>query len=250
MATDGVSLFYNPEFVAKLTPPELLGAWHTKSCIRRCNITPGGGHVRRNVGMSLATSPSIHSFGMQTSRSLPGHSMIRPFRNLSAERIYNLIAEEKTATLAAAVATAPRIQVRRSFGSGGRAVHSSVQGSSDRRRIWPGHGWPNPDKEGAPATSDQIEKQQMSWTGAVEQAEVVARYGWQSSGRSAPRHGSGGSGDRGLEAALRNSFAAAIPEDYSWSSPTVATSTQDYTCRVFARMVWARLRSCGLLWLD
>jgi len=25
MATDGVCLFYNPEFVAKLTPPELLG---------------------------------------------------------------------------------------------------------------------------------------------------------------------------------------------------------------------------------
>ncbi len=34
---------------------------------------------------------------------------------------------------------------------------------------------PNPDKDGAAATSDQIEKQRMSWTGAVEQAEVVAR---------------------------------------------------------------------------
>jgi hypothetical protein len=41
---------------------------------------------------------------------------------------------------------------------------------------------PNPDKEGAPATSDQIEKQQMSWTGAVEQAEVVARMAGKAPG--------------------------------------------------------------------
>ena len=92
MATDGVSLFYNPEFVAKLTPPELLG------CLAHEVMHPAlQHHTRRgtrslkrwNVACDFAINPLIRDANL----TLPAGALYDPrFRDLSAERIYNLIA--------------------------------------------------------------------------------------------------------------------------------------------------------------
>jgi predicted metal-dependent peptidase len=51
MATDGVSLYYNPEFVDTLNAATLAGTWLTRSCTRRSTIMCGVPGVIRNGGM-------------------------------------------------------------------------------------------------------------------------------------------------------------------------------------------------------
>jgi predicted metal-dependent peptidase len=217
MATDGVSLFYNPEFVAKLTPPELLG------CLAHEVMHPAlQHHTRRgtrsakrwNVACDFAINPLIRDANL----ALPAGALYDPrFRNLSAERIYNLIAEEEDGN-----------------SRGGQGDGSTNSGSGDPASQGEGQGTavpvttggfgqvidaPNPDQAGAQATSDQIEKQRMSWTGAVEQAEVIARMAGKTPAGLRRAMESAEKASVDWRAALRNSFAAAIPEDYTWSSP-------------------------------
>jgi predicted metal-dependent peptidase len=216
MATDGVSLFYNPEFVAKLTPPELLG------CLAHEVMHPAlQHHTRRgtrsakrwNVACDFAINPLIRDANL----ALPAGALYDPaFRNLSAERIYNLIAEDEDGGSAGGNGNS---------GCGDPSTHGDEKGTSEPKVPVTDGGFgqvidaPNPDKEGAPATSDQIEKQQMSWTGAVEQAEVVARMAGKAPCGVRRALEAAGRATVDWRAALRNSFAAAIPEDYSWSSP-------------------------------
>jgi hypothetical protein len=140
MATDGVSLFYNPEFVTKLTPPELLG------CLAHEVMHPAlQHHTRRgtrsakrwNVACDFAINPLIRDANL----TLPAGALYDPaFRNLSAERIYNLIAEDKDGDSAGGHGNgSPEFRVRRSFDPGRREGNFSAQGSGDRRRFWPGH---------------------------------------------------------------------------------------------------------------
>ena len=121
MATDGVSLFYNPEFVAKLTPPELLG------CLAHEVMHPAlQHHTRRgtrspkrwNVACDFAINPLIRDANL----ALPAGALYDPaFRNLSAERIYNLIAEDKDGDSAGGQwRRLHEFRDRRSFGPGRR----------------------------------------------------------------------------------------------------------------------------------
>ena len=94
MATDGVSLFYNPEFVNTLNAAELAGVLahevmhpalqhHT----RRGNRTP----ARWNMACDYAINPILLDAGL----TLPKDVLIdNRFRGMSAERIYNLIEED------------------------------------------------------------------------------------------------------------------------------------------------------------
>ena len=77
MATDGVSLFYNPEFVAKLTPPELLG------CLAHEVMHPAlQHHTRRgtrslkrwNVACDFAINPLIRDANLE----LPAGALYDP----------------------------------------------------------------------------------------------------------------------------------------------------------------------------
>src|SRR6266540_2235670 len=219
MATDGVSLFYNPEFVAKLTPPELLG------CLAHEVMHPAlQHHTRRrnrsakrwNVACDFAINPLIRDANL----ALPAGALYDPaFRNLSAERIYNLIAEDKDDSVGGSGDGSTN------SGSGDPSAQGDEKGTAVHKVPATDGGFgqvidaPNPDKEGAPATSDQIEKQRMSWTGAVEQAEVVARMAGKAPGGVRRAMEAADRATVDWRAALRNSFAAAIPEDYSWSSP-------------------------------
>ena len=168
MATDGVSLFYNPEFVAKLTPPELLG------CLAHEVMHPAlQHHTRRgtrspkrwNIACDFAINPLIRNANL----ALPAGALYDlAFRNLSAERIYNLIAEDNDGASGSGSGDGSSNSV-----SGDTSAQGEDKGTSAPNVPSTDGGFgqvidvPNPDKEGAPATSDQLEKQRMSWTGAV-----------------------------------------------------------------------------------
>jgi len=95
MATDGVSLLYNPEFVETLNAAELAGVLahevmhpalqhHT----RRGDRDP----ARWNIACDYAINPMLLDAGL----TLPKDVLIdNRFRGMSAERIYNLIEEDE-----------------------------------------------------------------------------------------------------------------------------------------------------------
>ena len=64
MATDGVSLFYNPAFVEMLNAAELAASWPTRSCTRRFNITRVAETVIESAGRWHVTMPSTLYFSM------------------------------------------------------------------------------------------------------------------------------------------------------------------------------------------
>jgi hypothetical protein len=82
---------------------------------------------------------------------------------LSAERIYNLIAEDKDGDSAGGQGNGSE-----NSESGDPSAQEDVMGTSASKVPVTGGGFgqvidaPHPDKDGAPATSDQIEKQRMS----------------------------------------------------------------------------------------
>jgi predicted metal-dependent peptidase len=94
MATDGVSLFYNPDFVDTLFAAELAGVLAHEVLhpglqhhVRRGNRTP----KRWNVACDYAINPLVVDAG----RTLPKGALLEDrFRGMSAERIYNLRVEE------------------------------------------------------------------------------------------------------------------------------------------------------------
>ena len=95
MATDGVSLFYNPAFVETLNAAELAGVLahevmhpalqhHTRRGDRDRN--------RWNMACDYAINPLLLDAGL----TLPKDVLIdHRFRGMSAERIYNLIEEQQ-----------------------------------------------------------------------------------------------------------------------------------------------------------
>jgi predicted metal-dependent peptidase len=95
MATDGVSLFYNPDFVSALPAAELCGVLAHEVLhpalqhhVRRGNRST----VRWNKACDYAINPLVVDAGL----SLPNGILLEDrFRGMSAERIYNLLAEEE-----------------------------------------------------------------------------------------------------------------------------------------------------------
>jgi predicted metal-dependent peptidase len=95
MATDGISLFYNPRFVDTLTAAELCGVLAHEVLhpglqhhVRRGNRSP----VRWNMACDYAINPLVVDAGL----SLPVGILLEDrFHGMSAERIYNLLVEEE-----------------------------------------------------------------------------------------------------------------------------------------------------------
>jgi predicted metal-dependent peptidase len=95
MATDGVSLFYNPGFVDTLTTSELVGVLAHEVLhpglqhhIRRGNRSP----FRWNRACDYAINPLVLDAGLVLPK---GILLEERFRGMSAERIYNLLQEEE-----------------------------------------------------------------------------------------------------------------------------------------------------------
>lgn len=95
MATDGVSLFYNPAFVETLNAAELAGvlAHEVMHPALQHHMRRGDrDRLRWNVACDYAINPLLLDAGL----TLPKDVLIEQrFRGMSAERIYNLIEEQQ-----------------------------------------------------------------------------------------------------------------------------------------------------------
>ena len=95
MATDGISMFYNPEFVETLNAAELIGVLAHEvmhPALQHHTRRGDRNQARWNMACDYAINPMLLDAGL----TLPKDVLIDDrFRGMSAERIYNLIEEEK-----------------------------------------------------------------------------------------------------------------------------------------------------------
>ena len=218
MATDGVSLFYNPEFVDTLNAGELAGVLahevmhpalqhHT----RRGDRSP----VRWNMACDYAINPILLDAGL----TLPKDVLIdNRFRGMSAERIYNLIEEDEKEQ-----GSTGQSESQTENGSGGSedgSLQNDPCGDEPSAPSTPGGvgqvlDAPAPEEEDGPSIAEQARE----WQIAVEQAETVAKVAGKLPGGTV----------RALEAAqaakvdwrelLRRAWSDTIPSDYTWTRP-------------------------------
>jgi len=214
MATDGISLFYNPDFVDTLNAATLCGV------LAHEVLHPGlQHHVRRsgrdpkrwNEACDYAINPILLDAGLH----LPEGVLVdHRFRGMSAEQIYNQLQTE------AEQEPGDQDDMQETEGDGAASPHASPGDS--------GVAWA-PETDGgigqvldAPATNEEaptVEEQAREWSVAVNQAVTLATQAGKvpaSIERTL---------DGAAEAAvdwrelLRRAWSETTPADYSWMRP-------------------------------
>ena len=233
MATDGVSLFYNPKFVDTLNAAQLAGVLaHEVMHPALQHHTRRGDRdgARWNMACDYAINPILLDAGL----TLPKDVLIdNRFRGMTAERIYNLIEQEEDPGGASE-------QPENQPGTGSGAPesgslpndHCSDEPSAPATLGGVGQVLDSPAPEEGDGPS--IGEQAREWQIAVEQAETVARVAGKLPGEAV----------RALEASqaakvdwrelLRRAWSDTIPADYSWTRPN-------------RRHVWAGLYLPGIV---
>jgi predicted metal-dependent peptidase len=218
MATDGVSLFYNPAFVETLSAPELAGVLahevmhpalqhHTRRADR--------GPTRWNMACDYAINPLLVDAGLV----LPKDVLLDDrFRGMNAERIYNLLMEEEPQNQQQSEAA----DDSEKSSSSGNDQGGADEESSDEPNV--------PETPGgigqvldAPLPKDddgkEAAEQARDWQIAVEQAGSLAKLAGK-----VPA-GLGRALEGAAEAAvdwrelLRRLWSETTPADYSWMRP-------------------------------
>ncbi len=218
MATDGVSLFYNPEFVDTLNAAELAGVLahevmhpalqhHT----RRGDRNP----ARWNMACDYAINPILLDAGL----TLPKDVLIdKRFRGMSAERIYNLIQEDEKQE-----GSTGQSESRTENGSGGSG-YGSLQndpcGDEPSAPSTPGGvgqvlDAPAPEEGDGPSIAEQARE----WQIAVEQAETVAKVAGKLPGGTVSALEAAQAARVDWRELLRRAWSDTIPSDYTWTRP-------------------------------
>ncbi|HKR27623.1 MAG TPA: VWA-like domain-containing protein [Acidobacteriaceae bacterium] len=232
MATDGVSLFYNPEFVDTLNAAELAGVLAHEvmhPALQHHTRRGDRDHRRWNMACDYAINPILLDAGL----TLPKDVLVKGrFRGMSAERIYNLIEEDekqegstgKSESQSGNASAAPEDGSLQNDEPGNEPHAPSTPGGVGQVLDAP-----EPEAESGPSVAEQARE----WQIAVEQAETVAKVAGKLPG---------GAG-RALEASkaakvdwrelLRRAWSDTIPSDYSWTRPN-------------RRHVWAGLYLPGI----
>jgi predicted metal-dependent peptidase len=216
MATDGVSLFYNPDFVETLNAATLAGT------LAHEVVHPAlHHHVRRsgrdpkqwNIACDYAINPLLVDAGL----SLPeGVLLDDRFRAMSAEQIYNLIESE-------AAQGASDGEEENESGGEGSDVEQSLASESNEVPAPVTEGGvgqvldaPAPDEESSTVT---VEEQVREWDIAVSQATTVARQaGKVPAGLNRALEGAAEAAVDWREL-LRRLWSETTPADYSWMRP-------------------------------
>jgi predicted metal-dependent peptidase len=214
MATDGVSLFYNPDFVETLNAATLAGtlahevmhpALHHHA--RRSGRDP----ERWNVACDYAINPLLIDAGL----SLPEGVLIDDrFRGMSAEQIYNLLESE--------------LEPEQDSGhesqddeSGEEETNDSSDGDSNppSAPVTDGGIGQVLDAPEADEESQTIEEQAREWEVAVSQAATVAKQaGKLPAGLKRTLEGAAEATVDWREM-LRRFWSETSPADYSWMRP-------------------------------
>lgn len=218
MATDGVSLFYNPDFVDTLNAAELAGVLAHEvmhPALQHHTRRGDRDQARWNMACDFAINPMLLDAGL----TLPKDVLIDDrFRGMSAERIYNLIEDDEKQESSSG-------QSESQVGNGSNApkddsLQNDPCGNEPAVPSTPGGVGQVLD---APALEEaagpSIAEQAREWQIAVEQAETVAKAAGKLPGGAV----------RALEASqaakvdwrelLRRAWSDPIPSDYSWMRP-------------------------------
>jgi predicted metal-dependent peptidase len=216
MATDGVSLYFNPKFVEGLSSAELIGtlAHEVMHPALQHHTRRGGRNPRRwNMACDYAINPMLVDAGL----SLPKDVLMdHRFRGMSAEEIYNRLEAEEDRS-------SPDQDVDRNRqGSSGEGGEEQATGDADTPQVPEtagGIGQVLDATTDAEGSSSSVEEQKREWQMAVQQAENVASLAGKMPAGAA----------RSLEAAkaacidwrelLRRAWSETIPADYSWTRP-------------------------------
>jgi predicted metal-dependent peptidase len=218
MATDGVSLLYNPQFVETLNAPELAGvlAHEVMHPALQHHTRRGDRSLARwNMACDYAINPILLDAGL----TLPKDVLIdNRFRGMSAERIYNLIEEDEKQEV-----TSSQSESQAENSSSAQKDDSAQNAEAGREPQAPltpgGVGQvldaPEPEAESGLSVAEQARE----WQIAVEQAETVAKVAGKLPGGAV----------RAVEAAqaakvdwrelLRRAWSGTIPSDYTWTRP-------------------------------
>ena len=233
MATDGVSLFYNPDFVETLNAATLAGtlAHEVMHPALHHHLRRSGRDPKRwNVACDFAINPLLVDAGL----SLPDGVLIdNRFRGMSAEQIYNLLESESEQEAGQESGREGKKDEPR----GGEQQDEAQDGSDSNEPSAPitegGIGQvldaPQPDEE-----TPTIEEQAREWDVAVNQATTVARQaGKVPAGLHRTLEGAAEASVDWREV-LRRLWSDTIPADYSWIRPN-------------RRHVWAGLYLPGVI---
>jgi predicted metal-dependent peptidase len=213
MATDGVSLLWNPEFVESLTAATLAGtlAHEVMHPALHHHLRRSGRDPKRwNIACDYAINPLLADAGL----SLPEGVLIdNRFRGMSAEQIYNLLEPEEDPH------TMSEDQQQGGASSGS---NSGPEGSDSKDPS-------APETEGgigqvldAPSESDDsptVEEQAREWKIAVKVAMTVAQQaGKVPAGLDRTMEGAAQAAVDWREL-LRRLWSATTAADYSWMRP-------------------------------
>ena len=218
MATDGVSLFYNPEFVDSLNAAELAGVLAHEvmhPALQHHTRRGDRDRARWNMACDFAINPMLLDAGL----TLPKDVLLDDrFRGMSAERIYNLIEADERQE-----GSTGQSESQAGNGSGGPedgSLQNDQAGDEPQAPATPGGvgqvlDAPEPGAESGPSVAEQARE----WQIAVEQAETVAKVAGKLQGGAV----------RALEASqaakvdwrelLRRAWSDTVPADYSWTHP-------------------------------
>ncbi|HZD47702.1 MAG TPA: VWA-like domain-containing protein, partial [Silvibacterium sp.] len=222
MATDGVSLFFNPDFVDALNAAELAGvlAHEVMHPALQHHTRRGDRDAKRwNMACDYAIYPMLIDAGL----TLPKDVLLDPrFRGMSAERIYNLIEEQENedgpcGEQESQSATADGAPSDRQDEEG--ADDTKADGEPTAPTTPGGFGQVLDAPEREDGEGESVAEQERDWKIAVEQAENVATLaGKLPAGvtRSLEQSEAAGVDWREL---LRRAWSETIPADYSWMPP-------------------------------
>lgn len=218
MATDGVSLFYNPEFVSTLSQGELAGVLahevmhpalqhHTRRADRSLK--------RWNIACDYAINPLLVDAGL----TLPKDVLLdNRFRGMSAERIYNLLDQDELESQQKSGSSNRSNDPSKSVDDGENSQDGSEDGPS--APITPGGIGQVLDAPLAEeADGKDCSEQARDWQIAVEQAEALARLAGKAPAgleRSIEEAAQAAVDWREL---LRRLWSDTVPADYSWMRP-------------------------------
>lgn len=220
MATDGVCLFYNPQFVEGLPPAELIGvlahevmhpALHHDT--RRGTRDP----KRWNKACDYAINPLLIDAGLH----LPADRLFdQRFAGMSAEQIYNLLDQEQEGSHGGG--NSPNKDSNKS--SSPSPSPSTATGPENSPETPGGFGQvlDAPTTAGAEETNVEVptpSSHEREWQIAVERAENVARVAGKTPAGLDRTLDTSEKGRTDWREALRRTFSETLPADYSWLRP-------------------------------
>jgi predicted metal-dependent peptidase len=218
MATDGVSIFYNPEFVETLNAAELAGVLAHEvmhPALQHHTRRGDRDQTRWNMACDYAINPMLLDAGL----TLPKDVLIdNRFRGMSAERIYNLIEEDEKQQ-----GSSGQPDSQQGNGSStpedGSLQNDAADGEPQAPSTPGGVGQvldaPEPEAESGPSVSEQARE----WQIAVEQAETVAKVAGKLPGGAVRALEASQAANVDWRELLRRAWSDTIPADYSWTRP-------------------------------